>query len=233
MELRLLSTDAERQIFARRLVEARATKGAGFSETKRSLIGEVHLKYGRLYALCDEQSANPNEMIAGFAVHDLATFPQSYPKPDLSHLPPESVLECGELWAIAAGGARLARHAGSILAGILQAQALLVYPILKPWNLSYMYTPFNRIGEPIEWPYIRTLEGGKIFVQAMVLEGNALQRTVEDARSFGYEAIDEDRLIRFNSPFPICSRQLEERRNGGVWRRQPAAVPAPLERVAA
>jgi hypothetical protein len=75
-------------------------------------MGEVHVRFGRLYALFNEQGPAPEEMMAGFVAHDLATFSQSYPKPDLSHLPPERVLECGELWATTAGAARLARHAG-------------------------------------------------------------------------------------------------------------------------
>jgi hypothetical protein len=206
MELRLLSAEAEKRAFAHNLAQARMSRGAGFCETRRSLVGEVHLAFGRLYALFDDQGPNADEMLAGFAIHDLATFPQSYPKPDLSYLPPESVIECGELWAIAAGGARLARHAGWILAGILQAKALLVYPILKPWNLSYMYKGFVRVGDPIEWPYIRTLEDEKMFVQAMVLEGEALSRTIAEACAFGYEALDGERRIRFTSPFPICNK---------------------------
>jgi len=210
MELRLLSAEAEKRAFAQSLAQARMTRGAGFSETRRSLVGEAHLAFGRLYALFDDQAPEPDEMLAGFAIHDLATFPQSYPKPDLTYLPPESVIECGELWAVAAGGARLARHAGWILAGILQAKALLVYPILKPWNLSYMYKGFERVGNAIEWPYARTLDDGKIFVQAMVLEGEALSRTVADACAIGYEALDGERRIRFTSPFPICNWRGEQ-----------------------
>jgi hypothetical protein len=219
MELRLLSAETEKRAFARSLDQARMTRGAGFSETRRSHVGEAHLAFGRLYALFDDEHGNPEEMLAGFSIHDLATFPQTYPKPDLTYLPPESVIECGELWAIAAGGARLARHAGWILAGILDAQALLVYPILKPWNLSYMYKGFERVGAPIEWPYARTLDDGKIFVQAMVLEGAALTRTIQEARDAGYEAIDGDRLIRFNSPFPICSRDTERQAREVALRR--------------
>jgi hypothetical protein len=230
MELRLLSAEAEKRAFAQNLSQARMNRGAGFCETRRSLVGEVHLAFGRLYALFDNQGPNPDEMLAGFAIHDLATFPQSYPKPDLTHLPPESVIECGELWAVAAGGARLARHAGWILAGILQAKALLVYPILKPWNLSYMYRGFERVGDPIEWPYIRTLDDGKMFVQAMVLEGEALSRTIAEACAFGYEALDGERRIRFTSPFPICNKRgehsTEEVRRQRSRRKAPARVAA-------
>src|SRR5260370_38730982 len=98
MELRVLSTDAERRAFARRLVEARITRGAGFVETNRSLMGEVHVQFGRLYALFNEHGPAPTEMMAGFVAHDLATFSQSYPKPDLSHLPPDHRPASGELW---------------------------------------------------------------------------------------------------------------------------------------
>ncbi|MGH7836530.1 MAG: hypothetical protein ACREQC_01750, partial [Candidatus Binataceae bacterium] len=154
MELRLLSSAEERRQFAHNLVETRLSKGAGFSETQRSHVGEVHLAFGRLYGLFDEHSAEADEMLAGFAAHDLGSFPQSYPRPDLMHLPPEAVVEVGELWARAAGSARLARQAAQILVGQLQVQAVLAYPILKPWNLSLAYKEdFECAGEPIEWPY--------------------------------------------------------------------------------
>jgi hypothetical protein len=220
MELRQLSTDSDRQDFARSLVETRTIKGAGFSETKRSHLGEVHLAYGNLFALYDDQGPQPGEMLGGFALHDLGSFPQSYPKPDLCHLPPESVFECGELWARAAGGARLIRQAAWILVGCLRAQAVLVYPILKPWNLSLAYKDdFDRVGEPIEWPYARTLDGGSIWVQAMVSQGENIGRSIQAAGQFGFEVNPYLGCIRFNSPFGLgmkrskCSRKESERRS--------------------
>src|SRR6202158_1583680 len=110
MELRLLTTETERRAFARRLSEVRVMRGAGFSETRRSVIGEVHLAFGNLYGLYDESELVP-EMIGGFAMHDLAMFSQSYAKPDLTHLPPDTVFGCGELWAVAAGAGRWLRYA--------------------------------------------------------------------------------------------------------------------------
>src|ERR1700681_330693 len=121
------------------MMRARAGKGLGFSETPQSVLGEVHLNHGGVYALYDEEGPEPDEMLAGFVIHNLATFPQSYPRPDLTHLPPESVYECGELWALAPGAARVARHAGYILAGVRRAQAILVYALLKPRDTSALY----------------------------------------------------------------------------------------------
>ena len=206
MELRLLSTEAERSAFAHRLIDARETHGAGFKETPQSLVGEVHLAFGRLYGLFDDDSPALDEMLAGFVMHNLATFSQSYPKPDLSHLPPSSVLEIGELWSVVAGAARSVRHACAILTGLLQAQAVLVYPIFKPWNLTSAYKEFSAVGEPIEWPYAQTLEGGKILVQAMLLEGANLNRRVQEAWAMGFQTYQQHRRIVFDNPFPISPR---------------------------
>lgn len=219
MELRMVTTEAERRAFADTLVQIRSIKGAGFSETKRSHVGDVHLAFGRLYTLYDEAGPNPNEAIAGFVLHDLGTFPQSYPKPDLTHLAPEHVFECGELWAKAAGGARLARQAAWITVGLLQAEAVIAYPIFKPWNLTMPYVgSFERTGDPIPWPYAHTLDGGKIYVQAMVSEGELLQRSVLEAGQYGFDANEDVSRIRFQSPFRICTRVFEERRRPGARR---------------
>jgi hypothetical protein len=210
MELRLLKTNSERQTFGRRLSEVRMMRGAGFCETRRSLIGEVHLAFGNLYGLYDDRDLMP-EMIGGFAMHDLAMFGQSYAKPDLTHLPPETVFECGELWAIAAGAAPLVRNAGIILAGLFKAKAALVYPIFRPWNLSGGYKYFARVGEPIQWPYIHTLNGEKIYVQAMVLEGDALSAAIADVGQYGFEVLDNGTRLRFNTPLGISRRRLDKR----------------------
>ncbi|MGA2409122.1 MAG: hypothetical protein ABSG46_01885 [Candidatus Binataceae bacterium] len=208
MELRLLASETERDCFAHRLREVRAMRGAGFTETARSRTGEVHLKFASLYGLFDDRTPGAG-MLGGFAMHDLAMFGQSFPRPDLTHLPPESVFECGELWALAAGAAPILRHAGWILAGELQAAALLLYPIFKPWNLSGAYDKgFERMGEPVEWPYARTLGGGKIWVQPMVSQGEALQSIINSAKAYSYQVMDNGDRIRFTTPYSICLKQL-------------------------
>lgn len=221
MELRLLQTEADRRTFARRLSEVRMMRGAGFSETRRSVIGEVHLAFGNLYGLYDDRELIP-EMIGGFAMHDLAMFSQSYPKPDLTHLPPEKVFECGELWAMAAGAGRLLRHAGAIIAGMFEARALLVYPIFKPWNLSGGYKSFARAGEPIEWPYSCTLDDRKIYVQPMVIEGEALSAWIAEAEQYGFEFFEGGSRLRFHTPFAISSKRIDARGRSRI-----IALPAP------
>ncbi|HVA41025.1 MAG TPA: hypothetical protein VNF49_10195 [Candidatus Binataceae bacterium] len=187
------------------MVRARAGKGLGFSETPQSVLGAIHLDHGGVYALYDEEGPEPDEMLAGFVIHNLATFPQSFSRPDLTRLPPEHVYECGELWALAPGAARLVRHAGYILAGLKEAQAILVYPMLKPRDLSFFYKTFSRDGEPILSPYMKTLDGGEIWAQAMVLEGLALEMTVNIATAVSFESFD-GQTLQFRNPFPIMPR---------------------------
>jgi hypothetical protein len=221
MEMRLLSSVDERREFAHNLVATRISKGAGFSETRRSLIGEAHLAFGRLYALYDDKGTEPNQMIAGFVLHDLGTFPQSYPRPDLTDFPPEAVIECGELWAQAAGSAQIVRQAAWILAGQLKSKAVLIYPIFKPWNLARAYNhDFDRAGEPIEWPYAQTLEGGRIHVQAMVSAGEKLANMIAEANRPGFVANEDLSRITFNTVFGMSTRRREranrEREAGNV-----------------
>jgi len=106
----------------------------------------------------------------------------------------------------------LLRYSGAILAGVLKARALLLYPIFKPWNLSGGYKYFERAGEPIEWPYARTLDGGKIHVQAMVLEGDALIKAAAEAGQYGFEMLDDGKRLRFNLPFAISSKRIDDRK---------------------
>jgi hypothetical protein len=205
VQLRILTTQSEKREFADRMVRARAGKGLGFVETPQSALGEIHLNYGEVCALYNEDGPEPEEMLAGFVIHNLAMFPQSYPRPDLTHLPPEHVYECGELWALAPGAARLTRHAGYILAGLRKAQAILVYVMLKPRDTSSLYKTFTRTGGPIQWHYVKAVDGTPAWGQAMVLEGLSLEMTVNVASAISFESFD-GQLLKFRNPFPIVPK---------------------------
>jgi len=101
MEMRLLTTECERTTFAQRLAEARAKNGASFRDVGRTQVhNRVRLESSNLYALFETQSDPAPRMVAGVALHDLEAFPQSCHEPDLSHLPPRSVLECSDHWSL-------------------------------------------------------------------------------------------------------------------------------------
>jgi len=44
------------------LVGTRILKGAGFSETGRSQVGDAHLAFGKLYVLYDEERGEPDKI---------------------------------------------------------------------------------------------------------------------------------------------------------------------------
>ena len=205
MELRQLTTSTERRIFGERMEEARAKRGARFRETRRSNVGKIHLEYGLLYGLFEHDDDPPEQMMSGFLMHDLASFPQSYPRPDLSHLPARSVIEGGELWSFAKGAGLLAQRGSIILAGLMQVRAFLVYPTLKPSDQTTPYARgyFETAGDPFVWPYCETVDGGEIWVQPMVLEGERLAKLLHIVFAAGFATSDSMRRIQFDNPFQV------------------------------
>jgi hypothetical protein len=218
MELRQLTTNQERQIFARCLSEARTTRGFGFRETSRSMLGNAHIQFGNLYALFEQEGAPADQMVGGFIAHDLATLPQSYPQPDVSRIPPRYVIEGGELWSLSRGAGRIAHHIAAAVVGLLQAKAVIVYPIVEPADLT---TQHLRLGfvpacERVRFPYGETTEGGEIWVQPLILEGAPLERYIGAGFDFLFHANAGVRpMLRFD-------RDIAAQ---GPRRETPAAVP--------
>jgi hypothetical protein len=227
MELRLLESEGERIAFERALTQARATKGSGFTEKQRSRLGRVHLAFADLWAVFDETSSTPDRMLAGFAMHSLDLFSQSYPKPDLTHLAPEEVFEVGELWALSLGAGAAARHGGFVVLGMLGATTLLIYPIAKPWDLTGNYPDYRAVDAPIEWPFAQTLTGEKIYVQPMVLDGDNLAHRTSSAMRAGFETLDGNRRIRFDNPLTaaIMERRMERMHRAAYNRHRLIAAP--------
>jgi len=205
MELRLLQSENERRVFEGRMDEARAKRGIGFKESPRSRLGRVHLAFGELYALFEEEGEPAERMMSGFVMHDLGTFPQSHPKPDLTQYPARTVFECGELWSFSKGAGILARRGATIVAALREAHAILVYPAVKPWDntISFTENGFARACGPVVFPYVRTFDDRDIWVQPMTLEGKALRHLVRKVLALGFETRDNHSIVRFDNPFPL------------------------------
>jgi hypothetical protein len=151
-----------------------------------------------LYGIFDE--SDPNRLLGGFSIHCLNEFSQSFPVPNLSHLPPSGVYEAGQLWALSHEAALALRKASMILLGILHAQALLIYPLIIPRDISQFYKLFKRIGPPFELPFAETVTGDKVYMQAMLLEGDELRRQVELASRDGFDTRRSHSMLRFSAP---------------------------------
>lgn len=220
MELRQLSTDNEKELFATFLEKARATRGLGFREKPGSMLGRAHLMFGNLYALFEQEGEPPERMIAGFVLHNLATLPQSYPKPDLSHLHPRSVIEGGELWSLSTGAGRVARVVGAAVAGILQAKAILLYSLYRPTDVTPAYRSLGFVdaSEAVRWPYVETLDGGDIWIQPLILEGDKLEEYIRSGFDHVFKTPLNTHAFRFDNPFrpQSTSSAPDPRMNGRV-----------------
>jgi hypothetical protein len=201
MELRLISTEHERAIFTRRVEQVRARNGIGFREGPRSRLARIHLTFGNLYALFENDGDAAERMVAGLVMHDLEMFPQTCPKPDLSHLAPRSVIEVSELWSCAVGAGALARAGAAILAGLLDARAILAYLGVKPFDGTAFYRAagFVNVGEPVEYPYLETLKGEKISAQPMILAGEALEKLTRVFSQLIVEHSPDCEILRFRN----------------------------------
>jgi hypothetical protein len=199
MQLRQMISSAERQIFAGCLEKARASRGVGFRETPRSRLGQIHLMFGDLYALFQNENDSAEQMVGGFIVHDLATLPQSHPEPRLSHLRPGSIIEGGELWSLSRGVFAMARRLAPVIAGIMRAEAVLVYPMLRPVDLTGPHRELNFVDacEPVKWPWLETVDGSEIWSQPLILQGAALDNYVRE----GFELLFRGTDGRWSIPF--------------------------------
>jgi hypothetical protein len=199
MELRQLNTDAERQAYARCLAQARGTRGRGFREKDGSSNGRAHMLLGDMFGLFDAEDVPLEQMRAGFIVHSAASFPLSYPKPDLTHLPPESVIEGSELWSLSPGSGRVAKIVAGAVVGMMQARAMVLYSLVKPIDLTRYYYEdgFINACEPVPWPYVETLEGETMWVQPLILEGAALDRYIRAGFELLFKSTSSPRRMRF------------------------------------
>jgi hypothetical protein len=199
MEVRSLTTAAERDSFEKGLREARATRDDGFRAKVRSRAGDIHLQFAHLYGVYDDKGPAPRDLLGGFSLHALDEFSQSHPRPDLSHLPAHCVFEAGAMWSLARGIALNCQLACLMLLSRSEVKAILTYPIIRPWNRAVGYEMFTKIGEPFEVPFIETLRGDAIWVQAMVLSGLELKGALTLASQYGFETQGGSSLI-FRKP---------------------------------
>jgi hypothetical protein len=200
MEMRLLTTEGERYVFARRLADARAQHGATFRDVGRTSEGNLHrLAAADIYALFESQYDPPERMIAGVAMHDLQTFPQSCHLPDLSHYAASSVLECSDHWSLSRGAGMHAWRGIAVQVVRRNPRAVLVYLAVGRSDHAGFYSAmgFRSAGGAVEYPYLEGPDNGRLWVEPMVLEGEALARLTANVHRLKIETPDDYRTVRF------------------------------------
>ncbi len=201
MQLRKMVTSCERNTFGECLARARAIRGVGVRETERSLLGKSHLEFGDVYAIFENGDDPPEQMLGGFIMHNLGVLPQSFAKPDLSHLDSRSIFEGSELWSLSKGTGLVAARAAAAVTGWLGAKAILVYPIVRPVDLASFYTRFSftAASEPVRNPFGETLSGAEIWVQPMILQGDALEAYIRWGLDFVVQRTSDGGVLRLDA----------------------------------
>ena len=81
-----------------------------------------------------------------------------------------------------------------ILLGLFRAEALIIYPIVWPRDISLLYKTFRRVGPQFQPPFVQTAAGEELWVQAMLLDGEELRRQIDLALASGFETRDGHKL---------------------------------------
>jgi len=199
MELRLLTTHLEQESFARRVLEIRARHGGHYREVRNEVIdNRKRLASSSLFGLFERDGDPPDRMIAGMALHSLESFPQSCEEPDLTHLPPGSVFECGDHWSLGKGAGMRVWCGAAIHLARLKPRAILAYLAVGHADHMGFYTAmgFAPVGNLVEYPYVERLQGGNPLLQPMLLDGAALQKLVIAASRLSIDPPDNSATIR-------------------------------------
>jgi hypothetical protein len=199
MEMRLLTTEGERNVFAQRLANARAA-GASFRDggaTRASNL--LRLRSADLYALFETEGDPAERMTAGVVLHDLETFPQSCREPDLSHFAPRSVLECSDHWSLSRGAGMRAWRGISVQVVRRNPGAVLVYLAVGSHSGFYTAMGFVYAGTPVVYPYLEGPDRGRLWVQPMILTGEALAKLTSNVHRLKIETPDNYLTIRFDN----------------------------------
>lgn len=202
MEMRLLTTESERNSFAQRLADARARAGACFRDVGRTRAGNiVRLGAADVYALFESEGDPPERMTAGVVLHDLETFPQSCEQPDLSHYAPRSVLECSDHWSLSRGAGMHAWRGIAVQVVRRNPSAVLVYLAVGGSDHGGFYGAmgFVKTGSAVQYPYLQGPDEGRLWVQPMILEGEALAILTANVHRLKIETPDDYLTIRFDN----------------------------------
>ena len=237
MELRLLTTESELSIFLGRLNKARAEHGSSFRENSQfQSTNRQRLDCSRLYGLFQNEPAPANAMIAGIAMHDLQSFPQSCDEPDLSHLPANSIVECSDHWSLSSGAGMLVWAGLAVPMRLLGIQAVLAYLAAGEGACAhagfYELMGFVPAGPVVPHPFVEDARGQKLPVQPVILQGDAFNNAMKALSQACIEYSDDARIFHLkNFIRPLVRRA--SLRSTALSEVAPASISEPESRAAA
>jgi hypothetical protein len=183
IEFRELTEGTDCKVFIHRVEEARTRHGKQFRVSERlQAANRERLQASKLYGLFRDSSDSADRMIAGIAMHDLTTFPQSCSEPDLSQFLPHNVVECSDHWSLSSGAGMLAWAGLAVPMRMLGIKAVLAY-LASDESASdhagfYSLMGFLSTGSAVPHPFVEAEAGGYQYVQPVVLHGAALNNVI-------------------------------------------------------
>jgi hypothetical protein len=204
MELRLLTSEIERDVFLTRLDQARAQQSNSFrANSQFRSINQQRLDCSRLYGLFQNDAAPAVEMIAGIAMHNLRSFPQSCAEPDLSHLAPETVVECSDHWSLSRGAGMLVWAGLAVPMRLLGIQAALAYLATGEGACAhagfYELMGFVHAGPVVPHPFVENARGEQLLVQPVIVQGETFTTGMNTFSQACVEYSDDARVFHLKN----------------------------------
>jgi hypothetical protein len=204
MELRLLTSEIERDVFLTRLDQARAQQSNSFRVNSQfRSINQQRLDCSRLYGLFQNDTAPAVEMIAGIAMHNLRSFPQSCAEPDLSHLAPETVVECSDHWSLSRGAGMLVWAGLAVPMRLLGIQAALAYLAAGEGACAhagfYELMGFVHAGPVVPHPFVENARGEQLLVQPVIVQGETFTAGMNTFSQACVEYSDDARVFHLKN----------------------------------
>jgi hypothetical protein len=204
MELRLLTSEIERDVFLTRLDQARAQQSNSFRVNSQfRSINQQRLDCSRLYGLFQNDAAPAVEMIAGIAMHNLRSFPQSCAEPDLSHLAPETVVECSDHWSLSRGAGMLVWAGLAVPMRLLGIQAALAYLAAGEGACAhagfYELMGFVHAGPVVPHPFVENARGEQLLVQPVIVQGETFTAGMNTFSQACVEYSDDARVFHLKN----------------------------------
>jgi hypothetical protein len=204
MELRLLTSEIERDVFLTRLDQARAQQSNSFrANSQFRSINQQRLDCSRLYGLFQNDAAPAVEMIAGIAMHNLRSFPQSCAEPDLSHLAPETVVECSDHWSLSRGAGMLVWAGLAVPMRLLGIQAALAYLAAGAGACAhagfYELMGFVHAGPVVPHPFVENARGEQLLVQPVIVQGETFTTGMNTFSQACVEYSDDARVFHLKN----------------------------------
>ena len=212
MEVRLLTTSYQRQVFVERLRQARDEQLTHLADVTNEQVDNcARLAASELYGLFPDSCSPAENMLAGMAIHDLEMFPRTCSGPDLSHWPERAVFECSDHWSLNPGAGMKIWCGAAIQIARRNPRAVLAYLAV---DLSdhfgfYRAMGFVPFGRPVQFTYLKSAAGFP-WVQPVILRGEALEKLVAASSQLPFETDDEFATLRFKQglrlrPFTVVS----------------------------